>query len=77
MCTAFLEQFLSPPPIVWLKGLTGSLSDAILCQAIASAIASRRGDAGLSTSGCRPLMKFGSHGRRRMLESDPEKYQGN
>jgi MFS family permease len=35
MCASFLGQFLSPLSIVWLKQLSGSLSGAILCYAIA------------------------------------------
>lgn len=35
MACNFFGQFLSPFAIVWLKGLTGSLSSAVLCYAIA------------------------------------------
>lgn len=35
LSAAFIGQFLSPLSIVWLKGLSGSLSSAVLCYSIA------------------------------------------
>jgi hypothetical protein len=39
LSAAFLGQFLSPLAIVWLKGLSGSLSSAVLCYCIACLLA--------------------------------------
>jgi MFS family permease len=35
LSAAFLGQFLSPLSVVWLKGVSGSLSSAVLCYSIA------------------------------------------